>query len=91
MVLLMTVNPGFGGQSYLKFSTKKVAELNNMMIRNALDIDIEVDGGIDASNINDVTKAGANIIVAGSAVFNAPDRSEAIKQLKLNSFKRSYI
>lgn len=91
MVLLMTVNPGFGGQSYLKFSTKKVAELNNMMIRNALDIDIEVDGGIDASNINDVTKAGANIIVAGSAVFNAPDRGEAIKQLKLHSFRRSYI
>lgn len=91
MVLIMTVNPGFGGQSYINFSTKKIAELNNMMIRNALDVDIEVDGGIDANNINDVTKAGANIIVAGSAVFNTPDVGEAIKQLKLNSFRRSYI
>lgn len=91
MVLLMTVNPGFGGQSYIEFSTKKIEELRNTLIRNGLDIDIEVDGGIDATNICKVTKAGANIIVAGSAVYNTPDVGEAIKQLKLNAFKRDNI
>ncbi|HEX2925962.1 MAG TPA: ribulose-phosphate 3-epimerase [Ruminiclostridium sp.] len=91
MVLLMTVNPGFGGQSYLPLSTKKITALKNMMIKNALDLDIEVDGGIDTENINVVTKAGANIIVAGSAVFNQPDVGEAIRILKMNSYNRSAI
>lgn len=91
MVLLMTVNPGFGGQSYLELSTKKIASLRNMMIRSALDLDIEVDGGIDSSNIDIVTRAGANVIVAGSAVFNKPDVAEAIRDLKMNAFKRNSI
>jgi len=91
MVLLMTVNPGFGGQSYINLSTKKIEALRNMIIRCSLDIDIEVDGGIDASNIDIVTKAGANIIVAGSAIYNKPDVGEAIKLLKLNAFKRNNI
>ncbi len=91
MVLLMTVNPGFGGQSYIEMSTKKIEELRNMMVRRAIYRDIEVDGGIDANNIYTVTKAGANIIVAGSAVFNKPDVGEAIKELKLNAFKRENI
>ncbi|HEY5585872.1 MAG TPA: ribulose-phosphate 3-epimerase [Ruminiclostridium sp.] len=91
MVLLMTVNPGFGGQSYIKVSTQKIIALNNMIIGNALDIDIEVDGGIDATNIDVVTKAGANIVVAGSAIYNTPDIGEAIKQLRLKAFKTSYI
>jgi ribulose-phosphate 3-epimerase len=91
MVLLMTVNPGFGGQSYLDMSTKKIASLRNMIIRSTLDLDIEVDGGIDSSNINVVTKAGANIIVAGSAVFNKPDVGEAIRTLKMNAFSRNSI
>jgi ribulose-phosphate 3-epimerase len=91
MVLLMTVNPGFGGQSYISFSTKKIAALSNMIICNKLNIDIEVDGGIDANNIDVVTKAGANIVVAGSAIYNTPNVGEAIKQMKLNAFKRNYI
>jgi len=91
MVLLMTVNPGFGGQSYIDLCTKKIETLRNMIIQSSFDIDIEVDGGIDATNINVVTRAGANIIVAGSAIFNKPDVGEAIKQLKLNAFKRDYI
>ncbi len=82
MVLLMTVNPGFGGQSYIKSSTGKIAALKNMMIRNALDVDIEVDGGIDANNIGIVAKAGANVMVAGSAVYGSPDVGEAISKLK---------
>ncbi len=88
MVLLMTVNPGFGGQKYINFCTKKVEKLNSMIIQNKLNIDIEVDGGIDATNIFTVTKAGANVIVAGSAVYNKPDVREAIKELKSNSFQR---
>lgn len=91
MVLLMTVNPGFGGQSYLGLSTKKIKELRNIIISNGLNIDIEVDGGIDTTNIDIVTKAGANIVVAGSAVYNSPNVGEAIKQLKLNAFKRDMI
>jgi len=91
MVLIMTVNPGFGGQSYIEFSTKKIEELRNTLIRNGLDIDIEVDGGIDTTNICKVTKAGANIVVAGSAIYNTPDVGEAIKQLKLSAFKRNHI
>lgn len=90
MVLLMTVNPGFGGQTYLEFCTKKIESLNKLIIQNALDVNIEVDGGIDVNNIFKVTRAGANIIVAGSAIFNTPDVGEAIKQLRLNAFKRNY-
>lgn len=91
MVLLMTVNPGFGGQSYIKSSTRKIEALKNMIIQNKLNIDIEVDGGIDANNIDIVTRAGANVIVAGSAIYNKPDIEEAIKQLRLNAFKRNNI
>lgn len=91
MVLLMTVNPGFGGQSYIDMCTGKIQELRNMMVRRAINIDIEVDGGIDVQTIGAVTKAGANVIVAGSAVFNKPDVGEAIKELKLNAFKREGI
>ena len=78
MVLLMTVNPGFGGQKYLDFCTGKIASLRNMLIRSAINIDIEVDGGIDENNIYTISKAGANVIVAGSAVYNAPDVGAAI-------------
>lgn len=62
-----------------------------MMLRNALEVDIEVDGGIDANNVNIVTKAGANVIVAGSAVFKQDDVGAAIRILKLNSFNRSAL
>lgn len=89
MVLIMTVNPGFGGQSYIKTSTRKIEELKNLVLRNTIDIDIEVDGGIDTSTIGLVTRAGANVIVAGSAVYGKPDVGEAIKQLRLNAFNRN--
>ncbi len=91
MVLIMTVNPGFGGQSYIGSSTKKIEALKNLMLRNALDIDIEVDGGIDSKTISLVTKAGANVIVAGSAIYGKPDVGEAIKELRLNAFNRSAL
>lgn len=87
MVLLMTVNPGFGGQSYIDSVTEKVRQLRNMITSRTLDIDIEVDGGIDLSNIYRVTEAGANVIVAGSTVYKAKDTKKIIKELKELSYK----
>ncbi len=69
MVLIMTVNPGFGGQKYIDSSTRKITELRNLMNDCGLATDIQVDGGITLDNVSTVIEAGANIIVAGSAVF----------------------
>lgn len=91
MVLLMSVNPGFGGQSYIGATTRKIKDLRNKLMQNSLDIDIEVDGGIDVDTIGVATKAGANVMVAGSAVYGKPDVGEAIRQLRLNAFDRSSI
>jgi ribulose-phosphate 3-epimerase len=82
MILLMTVNPGFGGQVYIEAMTEKIKDLKGLIDTKRLKIDIEVDGGIDLTNIGKVTGAGANVIVAGSTVFNATNTSEIIKQLK---------
>ncbi len=69
MVLLMTVNPGFGGQKYIPAMTEKIAALKEMSRAKGKDIDIEVDGGINESTLRTVLEAGANVCVAGSAVF----------------------
>lgn len=69
MVLLMTVNPGFGGQKYLESSTRKIEELNNLIYDCGLSTAIQVDGGITTENVSTVLHAGANIIVAGSSIF----------------------
>lgn len=69
MVLIMTVNPGFGGQKYIPEMTEKIAKLRAEILRRGLDIDIEVDGGINDSTIRTVLDAGANVCVAGSAIF----------------------
>jgi len=87
MVLLMSVNPGFGGQSYIPVVTKKIKELRSLIDEMGLDIDIEVDGGVKPSNISEVVNAGANVIVAGSAIFNAGDIDEAVKSLRENASK----
>lgn len=70
MVLLMSVNPGFGGQKYIEYTTEKIRRLRQMIDERGLKTDIEVDGGINLSNVKTVMEAGANIIVAGSAVFH---------------------
>lgn len=70
MVLIMSVEPGFGGQKFIPESLDKIAELRNNLNERGLDVDIQVDGGIYTHNVEEVIKAGANIIVAGSAVFN---------------------
>lgn len=69
MVLLMSVNPGFGGQKYISTMTPKIQALKKMVDERGLDIDIEVDGGVTPDNVKEILNAGANVIVAGSAVF----------------------
>ncbi len=69
MVLLMTVNPGFGGQKFIPYSMEKIRDLRHMIERKGLNTDIQVDGGINLDNVEAVMEAGANVIVAGSAVF----------------------
>ncbi len=70
MVLLMSVNPGFGGQKYISYTTEKIRRLRQMIEERGLKTDIEVDGGVNLSNVENIMEAGANIIVAGSAVFH---------------------
>ncbi len=69
MVLLMSVNPGFGGQKYISTMTPKIQALKKMVDERGLEIDIEVDGGVTPDNVREILNAGANVIVAGSAVF----------------------
>lgn len=77
MVLIMTVNPGYGGQSYIAKMDDKIKELRAIINEKGLDIDIEVDGGISAKNVAHVKECGANVFVAGSAVFNGNIASSA--------------
>ncbi|MBT9848283.1 ribulose-phosphate 3-epimerase [Blautia sp. MCC289] len=81
MVLVMTVNPGFGGQSYIESCTGKVQKLRQMITDAGLDVDIQVDGGINEKTIDKVLDAGANILVAGSAVFGG-NIEENVQRLK---------
>ena len=73
MVLVMTVNPGFGGQSYIATMEPKIAELRHHVVAHGLDVDIEVDGGIGPATVADAAAAGANVLVAGSALFRDPE------------------
>lgn len=83
LVLIMSVEPGFGGQSYIEGSTEKIASLRRMIDEQNLDVVIEVDGGISARNAGEVFGAGAEVLVAGSAVFKAEDpEAEIIKMLE---------
>ncbi|OEF99078.1 ribulose-phosphate 3-epimerase [Vulcanibacillus modesticaldus] len=82
MILLMTVNPGFGGQAFIPATLSKIKKLKEMIREKGLEIDIEVDGGINNKTYQSVVEAGANVLVAGSYVFGAKDRQIAIKGLK---------
>lgn len=86
MVLLMTVNPGFGGQSFIEGMTEKVRQLRKMANQKGIKIDIEVDGGIDTGNIYRITEAGANVIVAGSTIYQANDTAEIMRSLREKAF-----
>ena len=80
-ILLMSVNPGFGGQKFIPTSLDKLRRLRRMIDERGLSARIEIDGGIDAGNINKIVEAGAEIIVAGSAVFGGGKPTEAVKEL----------
>jgi ribulose-phosphate 3-epimerase len=82
MVLIMTVEPGYGGQALIPETVDKVRELKALIERKGLSIDIQVDGGITADNADLVKAAGANVLVAGSSVFKAKDRKSAIQALR---------
>jgi len=83
MVLIMTVEPGFGGQAFMPEALESVRAVKKMAEARGKDIMIEVDGGINAKNIRSAYDAGANVFVAGSSVFRAPDAAEAIESLRL--------
>lgn len=81
-VLIMSVNPGFGGQRFIPTSLDKVRRLRRMIDERGLNVRIEIDGGIDLDNIGAVVAAGAEIIVAGSAIFGAADPQVAVRELR---------
>lgn len=82
MVLLMSVNPGFGGQKFIPHTLKKVRELRRMMEETGAHPIIEVDGGVNLQTAKELVEAGADMLVAGNSVFAAPDPTEMIRQLK---------
>jgi ribulose-phosphate 3-epimerase len=82
MVVLMTVDPGFGGQSFIPEILPKIRELKKMIIQKGMDLDIEVDGGINVKNIGEAAQAGANIFVAGNAIFSSTNYAETISMMR---------
>lgn len=81
MVLIMSVNPGFGGQKYIPYSTEKIKALKKMIDKMGLKTDIQVDGGVTVDNCREIKAAGANVLVAGSAIFQSKDIKETIRKL----------
>lgn len=82
MVLLMSVNPGFGGQAFIPSSLDKLRAVRTMIDRTGKPIRLEIDGGVKADNIAEIAAAGADTFVAGSAIFNAPDYADVIARMK---------
>ena len=82
MVLVMSVFPGFGGQKFIPSALDKLREIRAIIDESGKDIDLEIDGGVTAENVEEIKAAGANVIVAGSAVFKADDRAAMIAKLK---------
>lgn len=82
MVLVMTVEPGFGGQGFMADMMPKVAALREEIKRRGLDVDIQVDGGVSLKTVEQCAKAGANVLVAGSAIFGSDDPKETISQMR---------
>ncbi|NPV27724.1 MAG: ribulose-phosphate 3-epimerase [Firmicutes bacterium] len=87
LVLLMTVNPGFGGQAFIPAVCRKVAELRRWLDDRGLTIDLEVDGGVNQETARLAVQSGANVLVAGSAIFGAPDVAQALRDLRLVAIK----
>jgi ribulose-phosphate 3-epimerase len=82
IVLLMSVNPGFGGQSFIPHTLNKIRELRKIIDDNKLDVKISIDGGVTVENAKEIVDAGAHVLVAGNTVFGAKDPKAVITQLK---------
>ncbi|WP_428240538.1 ribulose-phosphate 3-epimerase [Gynuella sp.] len=82
IILLMSVNPGFGGQSFIPSTLNKLRQVRELIDRSGMDIRLEVDGGVNVDNIGDIAAAGADTFVAGSAIFGAPDYREVINRMR---------
>ncbi len=82
IVLLMSVNPGFGGQSFIQYTLEKIKQLRKMIDEHELNILIEIDGGVTVDNAESIVRAGADVLVAGSTVFKANDPAGTIERLK---------
>jgi ribulose-phosphate 3-epimerase len=87
LVLVMSVNPGFGGQAFLPEVLGKVRELRRMIDRSGRHVDLEIDGGIAPDTVGEATGAGARVLVAGSAVFTHPDYAQAIAELRTSAMR----
>jgi ribulose-phosphate 3-epimerase len=83
-ILLMSVNPGFGGQKFIEHTLTKIAQVKALVDASGRDIRIEVDGGINCDNIAAIAAAGADMFVAGSAIFNQPNYAEVISTMRRN-------
>ena len=82
LVLIMSVNPGFGGQAFIPQALEKIRAVRQMIDERGLDIRLEVDGGVKVSNIAEIAKAGADMFVAGSAIFDMPDYASVIQAMR---------
>lgn len=82
MVLIMSVNPGFGGQKFIPEALPKIRQLKKMIDERKLNVEIEVDGGVNTDNVADVVSAGADIVVMGSAFYNSKDYAETVKTVR---------
>ena len=82
MVLIMSVNPGFGGQSFIPHALTKLAEARSRIDDSGFSIRLEIDGGVKADNISDLAAAGADTFVAGSAIFDSDDYAETIHAMR---------
>jgi ribulose-phosphate 3-epimerase len=82
MVLVMSVNPGFGGQKFIPSALDKIRQLRELITKRGLDVDIEVDGGVKLDNVAEVVAAGANVIVSGSGVFGTKDYATTIDEMR---------
>jgi len=82
MVLIMTVNPGFGGQSFIMESYNKISEIKEMILKGNFNVLIEVDGGIDTGNASKLVSSGVDVLVAGNSVFSSKDPTDTIHKLK---------
>ncbi|WHH58425.1 ribulose-phosphate 3-epimerase [Petroclostridium sp. X23] len=86
MVLLMTVNPGFGGQKFIPQTLGKIKKLREIINNRELSIDIQIDGGATLDNVYEITKTGANVVVAGSAVFGSDNIAETVQLFKQKNY-----